>query len=306
VLSEGVRAAAEAVGAADVFVLRRVSARRFVHFGGCGRGEGWAGVVEVSLDDEASLADALRTERPVRLRSAGRTLVFGPYYAHGAAIVPVVPDLVVVFGAEDGELAAGDEAFAAAAHAVVDAVEPPGRAKALADELELLEAVRAAAIAVPPGTVAEAMQELAGIAAEALSCELGVVYLADGDRVSVVERGWSLSCSRDELATALAAALARGEFPFCVQDAKTSPLPGALAVETGLRAYHLLELTGLARGALLVAHTDAAPRGFTLLCHRLGARLAEIGSASLGVGLTREWISGEAARLQTAFAELES
>ena len=56
---------------------------------------------------------------------------------------------------------------------------------------------------------------------------------------------------------------------------------------------------------LLVAHTDAAPRGFTLLCRRLGARLAEVGSAGLGVALTREWMAGEAARLHAAFAELE-
>ena len=55
---------------------------------------------------------------------------------------------------------------------------------------------------------------------------------------------------------------------------------------------------------LLVAHTDASPRGFTLLCRRLGARLAEVGSAGLGVALTREWIVGEASRLHAAFAEL--
>ena len=62
--SEGARAAAESVHAADLFVLRRVSAGLFVHFGGSGRGEGWAGIVEVSLEDEAPLADALRTARP--------------------------------------------------------------------------------------------------------------------------------------------------------------------------------------------------------------------------------------------------
>jgi hypothetical protein len=306
VSEEGVRAAAEAVGAADVFVLRRVSASRFVHFGGSGRGEGWAGIVEVSLDDEAPLAEALQTGHPVRLGHDDRKLVFGPYYARGAAIVPVAPDLVVVFGADDGAVTAGDEALAAAARTAVAAVEPAGRAKELADELELLEAVRAAAVAVPPATVCEAMVALAEIAADALSCELGIVYLAVGDRVSIAERGWSLTCTRDDVAGALAQAFARGEFPACVQDAKAAPLPGALAREAGIRSYYMLELTGLARGVLLVAHTDAAARGFTSLCRRLGARLAEIGSASLGVGITREWISGEAARLQSAFAELES
>ncbi len=261
--------------------------------------------MEVSLDDEAPLAEALRTERPVRVDHDGRELVFGPYYARGAAIVPVVPDLVVVFGAADGEVEADDSTLTAAARTAVEAVEAPGRAKELADELELLEAVRAAAAAVPPASVEDAMRVLAAIAAEALSCELGIVYLADGDRVTVVERGWSLACSREDLVASLAGVLTCGEFPYCVQDANPVPLPGALAAEIGIRSYYLLELTGLARGVLLVAHTDAAPRGFTLLCRRLGARLAEIGSASLGVAITREWISAEAARLQAAFAELE-
>ena len=286
-------------------MLRRVSAGQFVHFGGSGRGEGWAGIVEVSLADEAPLADALRTERPVRIDHDDRGLVFGPYYAHGAVIVPVVPDVVVVFGAIEGDVDTDDDALAAAAHAAVEAVEPPGRVKELSDELELLEAVRAVATVVPSGPVEDAMLELAAVAADALSCELGVVYLADRERLRVYERGWSLSCSRDDLAAALAEVFERREFPSCVQDAGPRPLPGALADECGIRSYYLLELTGLARGVLLVAHTDAAPRGFTLLCRRLGARLAEVGSAGLGVALTREWMSGEASRLHAAFAELE-
>jgi hypothetical protein len=305
VSSEGARAAAESVHAADLFVLRRVSAGQFVHFGGSGRGEGWAGIVEVSLADEAPLADALRTERPVRIDHDDRGLVFGPYYAHGAVIVPVVPDVVVVFGAVDGALDADDATLAAAAHAAVDAVEPPGRVKQLSDELELLEAVRAVATVVPPGPVEESMLELAAVAADALSCELGVVYLADGARLRVYGRRWSLSCPDDDVAAALAETLAHGELPFCVQDAQARPLPGALGREHGIRSYYLLELTGLARGVLLVAHTDAAPRGFTQLCRRLGARLAEVGSAGLGVALTREWMVGEATRLHAAFADLD-
>jgi hypothetical protein len=282
-----------------------VSAGQFVHFGGSGRGEGWAGIVEVALADEAPLAEALQTERPVRIDHDGRGLVFGPYYAHGAVIVPVVPDVVVVFGAAEGDVEADDEALAVAARAAVEAVEPPGRTKELADELELLEAVRAVATTLPSGPVEDAMLDLAVVAAEALSCELGVVYLADSGRIRVYERGWSLSCTREQLAAALAELLDRSEFPACVQDAGPRPLPGALADECGIRSYYLLELTGIARGVLLVAHTDAAPRGFTMLCRRLGVRLAEVGSAGLGVALTREWMSGEASRLHAAFADLD-
>jgi hypothetical protein len=41
-------AAAASVGASDLFVLRRVSGDRFVHFGGSGRGSGWAGLIAVA------------------------------------------------------------------------------------------------------------------------------------------------------------------------------------------------------------------------------------------------------------------
>ena len=118
-------------------------------------------------------------------------------------------------------------------------------------------------------------------------------------------RGWTLAVSRDDVLSSLRNVLGAGAFPFCVQDARQAPPPGSLSKEVGIRSYYLLELTGLARGVLLVAHTDAAPRGFTLLCRQLGARVAEVASTVLGFGLTREWTASESARLQSEFAALE-
>jgi hypothetical protein len=295
---------ADAVGAADVFVLRRVSGQRFVQLGGRGRAEGWAGIVEVSVEDEVPLAQALHSGRTVRLAHGDRELVFGPYYARGAAVVPVLPDVVVVFGAGEGELDVDDETLDVAAHAFAGEIESVTPAKQLADELELLEAVRTA-LSVPQATVAGAMTALAGVAAEALSCELGIIYLADGDRIALSERGWPSPAPERDLAAALRATFQSQEFPQCIQDAHSAPPPGALAGDPGIRSYYLLALTGAARGVLFVAHTDAAPRGFTLLCRRLGLRLAEVASAVLGVAVTREWTAAESARLQGAFAELE-
>ena len=290
--------------APDVFVLRRVTAGRFVHLGGSGRGEGWAGIVEASLEEDASFAEALKTERPVRIERTNTARIFGPYYAHSAAIVPVSHDAVVVFGMPEGSIDADDGTLAAAAAEANDALEPAGAAKQLAEELELLEAVRAA-VAVPPTPLDAALQALAGVAAEALSCELGLLYVAAGDRLGIAERGWSLTVPEDEVVTSLRNALGGGVFPFCVQDAQQAPPPGALAKDRGIRSYYLLELTGLARGVLLVAHTDAAPRGFTLLCRQLGARVAEVASNVVGLGLTRDWTAEESARLQSEFAALE-
>ena len=144
-------------------------------------------------------------------------------------------------------------------------------------------------MAVQGDDVASVMRALGLIAAESLSCELAAVYLAEGERIELADRGWALGAPAAQVGAALAGVLADGRFPYCVQDASIVPLPSPLDEEPGIRSYYLLELHGLARGVVLVAHTDAGPRGFTLLCRRLGLRLADVVSAQLGVALTREW-----------------
>jgi hypothetical protein len=294
------------VGARDLFVLRRVTGNQFVHFGGSGRGAGWAGLIEVSTDEELSLGEALTTRSTVRLAHGGKELVFGPYYAHAAAFVPVTNDVVVVFGAEDDALqTASDDSLVSAATMAAEAVESVTPAKRLADELEELEAVRSA-VAVRGEDVSAVMRALGLIAAESLSCEVAAVYLAEGERVEVVDRGWTLGAPAAQVGAALADVLEDGRFPYCVQDASIVPLPSPLGEELGIRSYYLLELRGLARGVVLVAHTDSGPRGFTLLCRRLGLRLADVTSAQLGVALTQEWCSKEADRLHSAFGKLDA
>jgi hypothetical protein len=59
----------------DVFVLRRVAPGRFVHLGGKGRGEGWAGIVEANVEEDAAVAEALRSDKPVRPRTVTRVCV---------------------------------------------------------------------------------------------------------------------------------------------------------------------------------------------------------------------------------------
>ena len=67
-------AAAASVGARDLFVLRRVSGNRFVHFGGSGRGAGWAGLIEVSTDEEALARESARdAQRPCGSSTAARS-----------------------------------------------------------------------------------------------------------------------------------------------------------------------------------------------------------------------------------------
>jgi hypothetical protein len=176
--------------------------------------------------------------------------------------------------------------------------------KQLADELEELEAVRSA-VTLEESGVLETMRSFGMIAAEALSCEVAVVYFADAQRLETIERGWKLAATDDRIEAAMRSVLEEGRLPYCVQDAQLVPLPAPLEGEPGIRSYYMLELTGLGRGVLFVAHTDAAPRGFTLLCRRIALRLAGVLSARLGVALTREWSAEEAARLHAEFARLD-
>src|SRR5579884_1112452 len=164
-------AAAASVGATDLFVLRRVKDDQFVHFGGSGRGAGWAGIVDVAAGESPPLATTLAAGAPVRFSHGEKQLVFGPYYARSAAFVRVTNDIVVVFGEGDGLDGATDEALQGAATMAADAVEQVTPAKRLADELEEVEAVRAA-LAVETEDVAAAMRGLGDVAAQALSCEL--------------------------------------------------------------------------------------------------------------------------------------
>ncbi|MFL5964300.1 MAG: hypothetical protein ACJ757_15560 [Gaiellaceae bacterium] len=130
-----------------------------------------------------------------------------------------------MFGGENDALGtATDDTLQSAARLAADAIESVTPAKQLADDLEELDAVRAA-ISVDAGSVEETMRRLALVAAEALACEVAAVYLVDGDRIEVVDRGWELGEPPVRVAAALKSVLSEARFPYCVQDASVVPLP---------------------------------------------------------------------------------
>ena len=132
--------------------------------------------------------------------------------------------------------------------------------------------------------------------------ELGLLYLADGDRLGVAER--AVARSRSTRRGRPWNALGARRIPFCVQDARQAPPPGARE-----RRRDPLVLPARAHGLRAVccsSHTPMPlPRGFTLLCRRLGPRLAEVASTILGSRHHAEWTAAESARLQSDFAALE-
>jgi diguanylate cyclase (GGDEF)-like protein len=269
-------AVARAVGAEDMLVFELAAGRASLR-GGVGRGAGWAGIVEVDVSAEPQMRSVAEGERVKLVRAAEPLHVAGPYWSRNAALVRA-GEHIVVFGSSEPIRASTAELTRRATEAVgaVGAVAP---SKLLADELELVEAVRQLGDHVPQ-SLAGMATHVAGVAADALSCEIGAVLLQHDGRTLVFGAGpaWDDVAHDGALATALhdlAARAAAG--PILEQDL-------AAVGTSGLRIVSCYAL-GIGRaepfGALIVGHTDARPRGFTLLCQRVGRALADASEPAL-------------------------
>ena len=78
---------AEELGARDAFVFRRIAGGRLAHLGGTGRGEGWAGIVEIDEAGATIVQQALESARPATISSPDPRNIFGPYYARSAVAI---------------------------------------------------------------------------------------------------------------------------------------------------------------------------------------------------------------------------
>ena len=279
-----VRATAAAVGAADMFVFRRITADRFVHVGGVGRGEGWAGNVDLILGDEERAADAIRSGGPGFVREEEPVRIFGPYYQREAVFVSLSADLLVVFGTNAGTLSTSTDQVSAAATAAAAGIAQVSSAKRLADELELLHAVRNLA-QTNALRIREVMAHVVESAIESLSCDLGVIYVADLDAVEMATHEPS---PRDPemFVPAMRALFAEAtSLPACVQDSTAEPPPSPLSA-CGATSHYVLPVGEPPFAVLALMHTEARPRGFTLLCREVGLRLAESAGPLLRAALT--------------------
>ena len=263
---------AEQLGADDVLVFRQVEPGRFLQLGGTGRGAGWAGNMELFVATEPAVQRALRGEL-VRWQSSEAVPVLGPYHARTAALVPVDHDVVVLLGSASTRLTDDEVALRTAASAAVEHVGAVTPAKRLADELEVLSAVRST-MHCPHEALDDVLQHVTSSAAEALGCEVGVAWMPRQERLVVVERGWVLGAPRADLLAAVAG-LTGLDLPICEQDSTLAPLPSPLAPVDGVRSHFVLPLGAPADGVLVLLHTAATPRGFTALCQNIGSKVAE-------------------------------
>ncbi|HEX4520801.1 MAG TPA: GGDEF domain-containing protein [Gaiellaceae bacterium] len=290
---------AEAAGAADLFVFRRVGERRFAHLGGAGRGTGWAGIVEIGVDEEPLVAEMLEAGAVVRRSQREPWHVLGPYYGLSVAAVPVTSDVFVLFGSPGAELDALTDAdlLDLARHAGESLLEV-APAKRLADELEVLQAVQDLLSSLPQ-SLDEALQRLVECATSSLSCDLGLAYIRDRGSIAVADYRDGAPLEADEVADTLAAIGERAVFPVCVQQASLAELPAPFGTGDGVLAYYLLELEGSVSGFLLLLHTKAGTaRGFTLLCQSLGRKLVEAGEPLLATALLRDRMRAELERAE--------
>ncbi|MEO8510828.1 MAG: GGDEF domain-containing protein [Chloroflexota bacterium] len=272
----GVRDVATALGVTDILVFA-VEGRRAVLRGGAGRGAGWAGLVDVQLADEPTLAAVIEQRGVARVSGGTSVRIAGPYWSQHAALAHA-GDHLVVFGGSNPIGASSAELMRRAMEAVAAIGEIPP-SKLLADELELVQAVQQLNT-WSAMTLAEAATHVAEVAADALSCEIGAVLLRHEGTTQVHGAGpaWAgmaedplLSHALHELAGRAAAG------PIVEQDLDA-------VGENGLRVVSCYAM-GIGRserlGALIVGHTDQRPRGFTLLCQRVGRALADAAESTL-------------------------
>ncbi len=167
-------------------------------------------------------------------------------------------------------------------------MEEAGPAKRLADELEILTAVRTV-ISLPAVQADEALGHVLNVALDALSCEVGVIRDARGRwarsaTLSGPEVGsMQLKETLDRLQTLC------GTGSICFQDtalATTELAP--LAHEDGVRSLLAVAIPAPVGGVLVVGHTAAAPRGFTALCVELGKHIAEAATVVAHTAALRE------------------
>ena len=288
---------AEAAGASDLFVFRRVAESRFAHVGGVGFGAGWAGIVEIGMDNEPLVRQALSTSSLTRRSQPEPWHVLGPYYGRSVALVSVSSDLFVVFGAQDERMdTVADEDLLSLARFAAEALVDVAPAKRLADELEVLNAVRDL-LQAHADTYAEGLQRLVNHATVSLSCDLGLLYVPEQDRLVVCDRRAGATVSRRALDNVLTHVTTLKTFPTCIQRAEEEDLPPPLSAADGVLAYYLLEISGPLPGMLLLLHTVAGTaRGFTLLCQSLGARLVEAAEPLLAAALLRDGLNTELER----------
>jgi diguanylate cyclase (GGDEF)-like protein len=301
-LSQELTEIALEIGARDLFVFRKVAEGLYSHLGGVGRGAGWAGNIELYSREERHIEAALarRAALCVELERTGR--IVGPYWGRSAVVVPCDDDTVVVFGSPTDSVAGActerSAQLAERARSLVIDVPP---AKLLADELEVLAAVREVTTVNADG-IGETLVAIAARARESLSAEFAAVATIPSGSVDAALGVDAGAWQPDDLGAAGRAlsrfAAAAHQLPLLCQDvSRHENAPEGFRDEDGVSSLYVLPIGSPPVAVLLVVHAEPGFRGFTALCLRVAAAMSDAAEAVVRRGIAQERLRAENARL---------
>lgn len=263
--------------------------------GGSGRGAGWMGIVDLPMSSEPTVARVIASSRPAHVDAADEPVrIVGPYWAMHAFMVPVGGEHLVVFGGP-AALTESDATLVPAAARVVAELQQVPPDKLLADELEVVQAIRDM-MDSRADTVAEMARHVAGRAADPLSCEVGAVLVRANGRLvaEVVTRDWPTRFEPDPIRDTLIRLFTRVEGGALLEPELEAAADDALGRNQGLVARFAVPIGGKNPfGVLVVAHAASRPRGFTNLCQRIGHALADAAEPLLLQAASREALALE-------------
>jgi diguanylate cyclase (GGDEF)-like protein len=288
-VGEGIASSRAGRATEDILVFER-KPKGFALVGGRGRGAGWAGVVDLEDADDSVVTRAWRGSVPLRISSELPVSICGPYYAPNAVAVTVGDRHVVVFGSPS-RIAMSDTDVLRAAASVVDLFGGTPAEKLLADELEVVHALRAL-MAYRPETINGTIKHVATVAAKALSCELAMITVdhggLSGTEVLDVVADVSIEPDAESIRYLEEAAQSRHVTVEQRAPAPPNPFPAELAARMTLPIGSDQPI-----GAMVLAHRLDAPRGFTTLCQRIGRTIAEAAELLVTQASAREQLSAE-------------
>jgi diguanylate cyclase (GGDEF)-like protein len=236
----------------------------------------------------------------VALERTGR--IVGPYWGRSAVVVPSDGETIVVFGSPTDSVArARIECATELAERVRSLVVDVSPAKRLADELEVLAAVREITTVNADG-MGETLVAIAARARASLSAEFAAVATipsGDADAAIGMDAGaWSprdLGLAGRALSRFAAAA---ADLPMLCQDlSELENAPEGFRHEDGVSSLHVLPIGSPAVAVLLVVHAVPGLRGFTALCQRVAAAMSDAAESVVRRGIAQERLKAENVRL---------
>ncbi len=276
-------------------LIFRVSPTALSLVGGSGRGAGWMGIVDLPRASEPLAERVLATSKATHVDAAEPLRIVGPYWNVHAFLVPVGGEHLVVFGGSQ-HLAEPDATLVPRAARLVAELEQVPPDKLLADELEVVHAVRDMMDSRASETVEEVARHVATRAADPLSCEVGAVLFRSNGRLvaEVVTRDWPTVLDAEAIRETLVRLFARVEGGAVLEQELEAAADDALGKNQGLVARFAVPIGGKEPfGVLVVAHAATRPRGFTNLCQRIGHALADAAEPLLLQAASREALSLE-------------